>query len=216
MDNKLDLIHIYNKLLNHYGELNWWPADTPYEVMVGAILTQNTAWSNVEKAIANFSGRLSPELIETLPIPELQEIIRPSGFYKQKALYLKNFTEWYRQYGYSVESVCQKPLSQLRKELLDIRGVGFETADSILLYAFSYPTFVVDAYTKRLLERLQIDVKLNYTPIKDYFESEVQGDARLYNNYHSLIVINAKKHCNKKPICDGCPLEFDCKFRLSG
>lgn len=202
---------IYDKLFSHYGELDWWPAKTPYEVMTGAVLTQNTAWSNVEKAISNFGGRLSPEFIENISSEELIEIIRPSGFYNQKAVYLKALTKWYKTYGYSVENVRQYPLNEVREELLAVRGLGFETADSILLYAFSFPTFVVDAYTKRLLERLGIDVNSDYSSIKFYFESRLKGDAPLYNNYHALIVINAKEHCKKKPLCAGCPLLDECK-----
>lgn len=207
------LLRIYDKLLAHYGELNWWPAQTSYEVMVGAILTQNTAWSNVEKAIANFGGRLTPQLIASLPLEELREFIRPSGFFNQKALYLKALTTWYAAYGYAVDAVQRHPLEKIRAELLKIKGVGWETADSILLYAFSYPSFVVDAYTKRLLERLPIEVELQYQAIKTYFEQALPCDAALYNNYHALIVINAKEHCKKQPLCVSCPLEDECRFK---
>jgi endonuclease-3 related protein len=181
--------------------------------MVGAILTQNTAWSNVEKAISNFNGNLSPEYIENINTSDLIKIIYPSGFHNQKAVYLKEFTKWYKKYDYSIKNVQQHDLNALRKELLAIRGVGYETADSILLYAFDYPTFVVDAYTKRLLERLGIDVALYYHSIKTYFENELDKNAALYNNYHALIVINGKEHCRKKPICTGCPLIDECRYK---
>jgi len=207
-----DLHNIYNKLLSRYGDLHWWPASSPYEVIVGAVLTQNTAWSNVEKAIANFGDSLSPELIENLDLDALAELIRPSGFFNQKAVYLKEITRWFKKYGYSVKRVQRQPLEQIRRELLAVKGVGKETADSILLYAFDYPTFVVDAYTKRLFERLPVDVKLDYNSIKSHFESRLEPDGKLYNNFHAMIVINAKQHCRKKPVCDHCPLEDDCSF----
>lgn len=210
-----DLRNIYEKLLSRYGDLNWWPADSPYEVIVGAILTQNTAWGNVEKAIANFDGSVIPERIESLDTDALVDLIRPSGFFNQKAVYLKEVTRWFQTYGYSVEKVNQHTLERIRKELLAIKGVGKETADSILLYAFGYPTFVVDAYTKRLLERLPVDVKLDYDPIKSYFESCLEPDVKLYNNFHAMIVINGKEYCRKKPFCDHCPLEDECSYSKS-
>ena len=147
MGNKL--LSIYEALLAHYGELHWWPAETPYEMMVGAVLTQNTAWGNVEKAIANFGGSLSPEDVANANLAELTKIIRPAGFFNQKAAYLKAVTEWFAKYGYDVPAVQKEPLTKLRTELLSTKGVGQETADAILLYAFGFPTFVVDAYTVR-------------------------------------------------------------------
>ena len=201
-----DLMKIYDTLLAHYGDLNWWPADTPYEVMVGAVLTQNTAWDNVEKAIANFGNKLTPECVQGMDISELTEIIRPAGFFNQKAVYLKAVTEWYSGYSFDVRAVQKEPLGKLRAELLGVKGVGRETADSILLYAFDFPTFVVDAYTVRLCERIPIDAGKGYEAVKAHFESGVTKDAKVYNNYHALIVINGKNHCRKKPLCDGCPL----------
>ena len=177
---------------------------------MGAVLTQNTAWSNVEKAIANFGDSLSPETVAGLDMDALADLIRPSGFFNQKAVYLKEVTSWFLKYEYSVEKVKHHPLEKTRKELLAVKGVGRETADSILLYAFDYPTFVVDAYTKRLFERLFIDVNLDYDSIKSYFESRLEPDVKLYNNLHAMIVINAKEHCRKKPSCAGCPLAEAC------
>lgn len=223
---KSEVLKLYDTLSSRYGDLNWWPAKSPYEVMVGAVLTQNTAWSNVEKAIDNFflptkdypTGRLTPELIETATLEELSQIIKPSGFFNQKAVYLKELTKWYKQYDYSVETVKSHELGKLRKELLCVKGIGDETADSILLYAFEKPTFVVDSYTKRLLKRLKTDVDISYYPIKKYFEDNLQGNEHLYNNFHALIVINAKEHCKVKPKCgtdedkeeDRCPLYGRC------
>ncbi len=198
---------IYDIFHAHYGNLNWWPACTPYEVMVGAILTQNTAWSNVERALANFGDEPPvPERIAALTHDALAEYIRPAGFFNQKARYLQTLTRWYARYGYDVQRVSSQPLWRLREELLALRGVGEETADSILLYAFGLPTFVVDAYTKRLLTRIDVDVPMKYGDIKEYFESQLPRDVSLYNNYHACIVINAKTYCKAKPKCDGCPL----------
>ena len=201
---------IYEKLRAHYGELRWWPAQTPYEVIVGAVLTQNTAWSNVEKAIANFGGDLSPGRVLDADMAELKELIRPAGFFNQKAVYLKAVTEWFGRYGFDVATVQREPLDKLRVELLGTKGVGRETADSILLYAFGFPAFVVDAYTVRLCERYPLDAGKGYDAVKKYFESGIPQSAEVYNNFHAMIVINAKEHCRKKPLCDGCPLDGAC------
>ena len=207
------LISIYEILLAHYGDLNWWPAKTPYEVIVGAILTQNTAWSNVEKAIANFGKNLTPEAVANTDISELKEIIRPAGFFNQKALYLKAVTAWYANYDYDVPTVQRESLTKLRTELLLTKGVGQETADSILLYAFGFPTFVVDAYTVRLCERYPIDVGKGYAAVKAYFENNLPQSVEVYNRFHALIVINAKEHCRKRPYCERCPLSGMCERR---
>jgi endonuclease-3 related protein len=207
------LFFIYETLLAHYGELNWWPAKTPYEVIVGAVLTQNTAWSNVEKAIANFGAYLTPESVANADISILTDIIRPAGFFNQKVVYLKAVTAWFAEYGYDAPAVRKRPLNKLRSELLSTKGVGQETADSILLYAFGFPTFVVDAYTSRLCERYPIEAGNGYAEVKAHFESDLPKDAHIYNNLHALIVINAKEHCRKKPFCDGCPLGGECGRR---
>jgi endonuclease-3 related protein len=204
------LLSIYKTLLTHYGEPRWWPAKTPYEVIVGAVLTQNTAWGNVEKAIANFGGNLSPEGIAVMPTEELTEFVRPAGFFHQKAGYLKAVTAWYGQYGYDAPTVRKRPLGELRAELLSTKGVGQETADAILLYAFGLPTFVVDAYTNRLCGRYPIEAGRGYAAVKAYFEGELPRSEEVYNNFHALIVINAKERCRKKPTCGGCPLDSGC------
>jgi len=214
-----DIERIYNLLYKRYRDLNWWPAGSPYEVMVGAVLTQNTAWTNVEMAIANFTGRLSPQFVENVSIEELIDIIRPAGFFNQKAGYLKAVTAWFKQYNYSVEPVGMRYIASvaklqyitnLRNELLAVKGVGRETADSILLYALNLPTFVIDAYTVRLLTRIGFDVPKKYDDVKALFEKNLPNDVALFNNYHACIVINAKEHCRAKPVCDGCPLMEMC------
>ena len=203
---------IYQSLYKHYGDLHWWPADSPYEVMVGAILTQNTVWSNVEMAISNFEGKLSPEYILSISEEQLIDLIRPAGFFNQKSRYLVNVTEWFKQYQFDTEQVKQIPFDPLRKELLAIKGVGKETADSILLYAFGYPTFVIDAYTYRVCERYGVTDSKNYDSVKQLFEEAIEKDVDVYNAYHAMVVMNAKEFCRKKPKCDGCPLYAKCNY----
>jgi len=227
MSNKIT--EIYEKLFAHYGDLNWWPAKTPYEVIVGAVLTQNTAWSNVEKALANFNDNFTPKFVVEMEIEKLIEIIRPAGFFNQKSAYLKAVTEWFAGYSYDVEEVQKQPVEKLRPELLKVKGIGQETADSILLYAFGFPTFVVDAYTHRLFERYPVNLGgvaagrtesadrsknpvRNYAAVKALFENSIPKNTENYNRYHALIVINAKEHCKKtKPVCGSCPLKEKCR-----
>jgi endonuclease-3 related protein len=200
------LLPLYKTLLRRYGNPRWWPAKTPYEVIVGAVLTQNTAWGNVEKAIANFGGKLSPERVLRASHAKLAALIRPAGFFNQKAAYLKAVTGWFAGYGFDTEAARREPLEKLRGELLSTKGVGPETADSILLYALGLPSFVVDAYTVRLCGRYPIAAGKGYGAVKAYFESNIPKSVEIYNNFHALIVVNAKEHCRKKPVCEGCPL----------
>ena len=210
------ILSIYETLLKRYGNPDWWPAETPFEVIVGAVLTQNCAWSNVEKAIANFDDKLSPESILIMDTAELIEKIRPAGFFKQKAVYLKNVTEWFAKYNFNVSAIKKEPLHKIRTELLAVKGIGYETADSILLYAFGFPSFVVDAYTMRMCDRIPITIGTEYQSVKAYFENHLPENVKIYNNYHALIVINGKEHCKKKPLCDNCPLYDICgrKFEI--
>lgn len=179
--------------------------------MIGAILTQNTSWSNVEKAIEQFEGNLTPNHILTISIDELQRIIRPAGFYKQKSVYIKAMTEWFATYNCDYDSVRRCDLSKIRSELLNVRGIGDETADSILLYAFDFPSFVVDAYTLRLFGRIPINAGKTYMEVKKYCEDKLPHNTALYNHFHALIVQNGKEHCRKRPNCCGCPLSGICK-----
>ncbi|MDR2089571.1 MAG: endonuclease [Clostridiales Family XIII bacterium] len=204
------LPQLYGRLYDRYGDLHWWPARSPYEVMVGAVLTQNTAWRNVEKAIARFGDRLSPRFVEEARIEDLAEIIRPAGFFNQKAAYLKTLTAWFKGYGYSVRAVRPEPLAALRAELLALRGVGAETADAVLLYAFGFPVFVADAYALRLLSRLTASgASVRLEEARALFTAGL--DASLYGNAHAMIVANAKAHCRAKPVCAGCPLADLCE-----
>lgn len=207
------LMEVYRLLYDHYGELNWWPANSVYEMMVGAVLTQNTAWSNVEKALEKLAPDVLPERVEEMSVEELADKIRPAGFFNQKARYLKSLTQWYKGYGYDPEAVEARDLKILRQEILALKGIGPETADSILLYGFNKPTFVIDAYTKRLLSRLRLipSEKQDYEPLRARFQEALPKEVALYNNYHAMIVINAKTCCRKtSPLCDKCPLERVC------
>jgi len=207
---------IYDLLYARYGDLNWWPARTAYEVIIGAVLTQNTAWVNVEKAIANFGGGLSPHMIANMDIQDLEDAIRPAGFFRQKARYVRNVMEWFAGYGYDADVVRRGDAGKLRTELLNVKGVGRETADAVLLYAFGLPTFVVDAYTVRMCERLPLPAGENYEAVKAFFEAQLPVDTQLYKNYHAMIVVNGKHFCKKKPACTGCPLADVCMHHRVG
>jgi endonuclease-3 related protein len=204
------LVKIHDLLYERYGELNWWPADSPFEVMVGAILTQNTAWSNVERAIKNFPD-MSPEFIERVTPEELAEIIRPAGFFNQKAVYLKNITAWFKRYDYNFEQAAGKGAEHLRRELLSLNGVGKETADAILMYAFGLPAFVVDMYTRRLLSRIEnAEKRREYDEVQLLFSAALEKEK--WSNAHALIVQHSKLHCKAKPECAGCVLIGMCGF----
>ncbi|MDD4146704.1 MAG: endonuclease III domain-containing protein [Clostridia bacterium] len=207
------LMGIYNLLLTAYGPRKWWPAQTAFEMMVGAILTQNTTWNNVNKAIANFEDKLVPEFIETVPLEELAEIIRPSGFYNQKANSLKALTEWFKKYAYDLQKVKKVDGEILREELLAVKGIGRETADSILTYALDKPFFIIDTYTRRILSRLGYELPKTYDQVRLKIEANIPKDLYIYNEFHALLVEHAKRYCKKKPLCAECPLYFTCEAR---
>ena len=208
---KKNLLDIYNALFSHYGPQHWWPGETPFEVMVGAVLTQNTNWGNVERAIANLkeTDSLSPEAINHMSEAELAELIRPSGYYNIKAKRLKTFVRYFiERYEGSVERMKREDCVKLRREVLAVNGVGPETADSILLYALDCPTFVVDAYTKRIFSRHGFFPETaDYHEVQQFFMDHLPKDAQLYNEYHALIVRLAKDRCIKKAgKCELCVL----------
>jgi endonuclease-3 related protein len=204
-------LDIYSRLYERYGPQDWWPGETPFEIIVGAILTQNTNWKNVEKAIVNLknAGGLTPEKLYGLPIDELAELIRPAGYYNIKAQRLKHFLDWlFEKYDGDLESLEPLALSTLREQLLAIKGIGPETADSICLYGFGKPIFVVDTYTARIFGRHgMIEAPSGYEQIQEMFHSELEYNAALFNEFHALIVQVGKEYCKPKPACDGCPLE---------
>ena len=209
-----DLAEVYARLRRHRGPAGWWPAQSPFEVCIGAILVQNTAWPNVEKALAvlRAAGRLSYAGLAGLGQEELAALIRPSGCYNVKARRLAAFVEFLgREYGGRVEAMSAREPWLLRAQLLAVSGIGRETADSIVLYAAGLPLFVIDAYTRRVFGRLGlIRGDESYDALQDRFMSELAADTGLYNDYHAQIVIHAKDVCRARPRCAQCPLDSHC------
>ena len=201
---------VYRRLLDAYGPQHWWPAEGRFEVMVGAILTQSAAWSNVEKAIGRLkaASKLSPSAIRETPVEELAELVYSSGYYNAKARKLKALAAYVgERFGDDIDAMRSHDTQTLRTELLDVHGVGDETADDILLYALDKPVFVIDAYTRRLLSRLGVaDEKASYAHHQKLFMDELTHDAELFSEYHALIVTHAKGPCRKRPECSGCTL----------
>lgn len=225
-------IKLYKILLEKFGNQNWWPVDKEYhkksgsdprfEIIVGAILTQNTAWSNVEKALTNLKSKNMVEIkkISSINKTSLQNMIKPSGFFNQKARRLKTLASYlHTNYHDDLDAFFNRDLHDIRDELLSLNGIGPETADSILLYAGNQPVFVVDGYTKRICKRLPLETKISYNEIQKYFERELSKKyseneiTRIYSEIHALIVVLAKKICRNKPECNKCPLQRYCKSK---
>jgi endonuclease-3 related protein len=213
------LIKIHDVLLDHYGPQNWWPADSPFEVMIGAVLTQAAAWSNVEKALANLkdADALSSEAIRKMPLSDLAQLVYPSGYYNAKARKLKALCEFLDdRFGDDINRMAQVPTSEIRAELLGVYGIGDETADDIVLYALNHPIFVIDTYTRRLMYRLGIvDEGVSYSELQSMFMDDLIQNTRFYNEYHALIVRHAVVSCKKRPVCPDCPLLDICETGLS-
>ena len=206
------LLTVFRLLFSAHGQQYWWPGDTPFEIMVGAVLTQNTAWTNVEKAIANLARRdkLSAASIVAARHDHLANWLRPSGYFNIKATRLKNFCRWYVDAG-GHAALSRLDTDMLRTALLSINGVGAETADDMLLYAFDRPVFVIDAYTRRLFSRLGfIAGDEAYDDIRLSLEDKLGPDIGLYNEFHALIVIHAKTVCRVRPRCGDCVLRSRC------
>jgi len=201
----------YERLLKAYGRQHWWPAETDYEMIVGAILTQNTSWKNVEKAIVNLkkAGLMTPAAMKNVPIKRLARAIRPSGYFNRKAVRIKAFTRFlFERYQGDLKRMLHEPAGRLRPALLSVKGIGPETADSILLYAGKKPTFVVDLYTRRVLYRHRlVPWTASYDRVQRFFTDRLKSGAPLYNEYHALLVQVGKRHCRSTPHCAGCPLE---------
>ena len=201
---------IYDRLLGRYGPQHWWPAETPFEIMVGAVLTQATAWSNVEKAIANLgrAGALTPAAIRALELPELARLVYPSGYYNTKARKLKALCGYLgRAHRDDLEAMSNLSTATLREELLGVFGIGEETADAILLYALGHPVFVIDAYTRRTFRRLGLaDGLTSYADHQSLFARSLPVDVRMFGECHALIVRHGRESCKKLPHCGTCPL----------
>jgi endonuclease-3 related protein len=207
---KKELMVAFERMLRRFGPRGWWPGETPFEVMVGAILTQNTNWGNVERAIDNLKSEdvLDPEKMLSLSTATLQKLINPAGFFRVKERRLRHFLEFFvERYGGCDRSMAKGDLPVLREELLAVNGIGPETADSILLYSLKKPTFVIDAYTRRILSRHALCAEDDsYDDLQALFMDRLPSDVPLFNEYHALIVETAKVFCRTKPRCEDCPL----------
>ena len=212
---KSALKDIYLRLSETYGPQHWWPAESPFEVMVGAILTQSAAWTNVEKAISNLKSAhlLSPSAIRNMSFSELAEHIKPSGYYNVKTRKLKALVYWLGEnYADDIDRMAEIETDKMRQELLGVYGIGPETADSILLYALGKPVFVIDAYTLRIFARIGlIEEGESYNNCQRLFTANLKTDTALFNEYHALIVKLAKEACSKKPACGRCCLSQICR-----
>ena len=204
------LLEVYGRLLRRYGPQHWWPARTPFEIMVGAVLTQATAWSNVEKAIANLerAAALTPAAIRALRTPELACLVYPSGFFNAKARKLMALCQYLgRAHNDDIDAMSRLKTETLRDELLGVFGIGEETADAILLYALGHPVFVIDAYTRRTFGRLgMVHGLTSYADHQSHFTRDLPLDAALFREYHALIVRHGRESCRKLPLCEACPL----------
>ncbi|MBI5228700.1 hypothetical protein HY991_01220 [Candidatus Micrarchaeota archaeon] len=214
----MELIRVYETLLRKSGRQNWWPARTPFEVVVGAILTQQTTWRNVEKAIGNLEegGLLSMKRLAEAKYEEVERCVRPAGYYKQKAKRIRGVAKYlYEKYGGSLDDFFKRDCWEIRSELLGLNGIGRETADSILLYAGGKRVFVIDAYTRRFCSRFFGIEKRGYDALKEWFEERLPKDTKIYNEFHALLVGLGKNYCKKNaPACINCPLEKECMKRL--
>lgn len=216
---KMELVYLVCKrLLKHYGPQHWWPITTKdkihkeFEIILGAILTQNTAWSNVEKSLRELekNNLIGVERIRGIEEKKLAELIRSSGYYNQKAKKLKAVANFLKEN--KINQLEKLETGILRKKLLDVHGIGNETADSILLYALNKPVFVVDAYTKRIFSRIGLKCEdSSYEEVQNFFHSRLKRDTKMFNEYHALIVEHGKRICKKKPLCDECVLKIMCK-----
>jgi endonuclease-3 related protein len=204
-------MQIYDSLNDTYGEPRWW-SDDPYTVMVQSILVQNTNWSSVENVTTRFCGRLIPERIRNMDDDELMDMIRPCGFCKGKSASIQRMTEWFEKRRFDVSDVDD---ATLRKELLSIKGIGAETADVIMIFAFHRASFIIDAYTRRLLERLGHGFA-DDAEIRLFFDNGLKHDHRLYGWFHRYILDHCIERCRKIPVCDGCPFFEECGFILKG
>ncbi|MGA1863391.1 endonuclease III domain-containing protein [Deferribacter thermophilus] len=212
---KLNLL--YKLLDNFYGDLKWWPAETPFEVCVGAILTQNTNWTNVEKAIKNLKEKnlLTYKKLIEIDTEQLKRLIKPAGFYNQKAERIKIFCDFVdKKLDGDILSLKKFSIEDAREMLLSLKGVGKETADSILLYALDFKIFVVDAYTMRLFKRYGVGDYDNYDKCQDFVHKNFRGDLYEYKNFHACIVELCKSYCKKKPLCNFCILKKYCNKNI--
>lgn len=210
---KIDHQKCYQRLMAHYGAQHWWPAESTFEMLIGAILTQNTAWQNAALALEKLKPYLAPEKLDRLPEDKLAQCIRSSGFYQLKAKRIRAFLTWYKDYGFDPENVKKQSGAFLRKQLLSVKGIGEETADAMLVYAFDKPFFIADAYSRRFFSRLGDQAAQSYDAVKEKVESCLPPELMIYQEYHALIVVHGKLHCKAAPVCKGCPFSGACPAR---
>ncbi len=213
-------LDLYRAMRKRFGFLNWWPGETKFEILVGAVLTQQTSWKNVEKAIAELrkADCLSLECVSSVNARRLEKLVRQSGFYRQKAARLKGICSYISDNYRSLDAMFVKDPQELRKELLGLNGIGKETADSIILYAAEKPIFVIDAYTRRAVSRLSggaVEESIDYDTLRLYFESKIPRDVTLYKDFHAQFVELGKGFCKTKPLCSECPLNGSCIYYAS-
>jgi len=218
MPKTISLPQVYSILRNHQGPQHWWPGETPDEIIIGAILTQNVSWKNVVKALNNLhsAGIYTLKDLYALPVEAIAPLIRPTLYYNQKAMKLKTFTNFLRErYQFNLSKMFSEELQTLRSEMLKLKGLGPETVDSILLYAGSKPVFVIDAYTIRLLTRLGFtDKEMIYSQWQKFITERIPANVELYNDFHAQIVNLCKNICRNKPLCKSCPLISYCAYYL--
>lgn len=213
----MDLRTMYERLGASFKVKNWWPAESEFEIMIGAILTQQTTWKNVEKVMTDLkaNGLLDVDSLVRIDNDTLEEIVMPAGFYRQKASRIKGLAEYIKvHYDSNPLAIMNRPLEEARRELLSIRGIGEETADSMLLFAGHKPKFVAASYVSRILKRTGILDSEDYGEIQRYVESIVPPKPEIYAKFYALLIQLAKTHCKARPICDGCPLERECAFSV--
>lgn len=212
------LREVYNRLYRCYGPQHWWPGETPFEVMVGAVLTQSVNWGNVERAIQNLkaAGALAPAALRSLPAEELAHLVRPAGFYQAKARKLKALARFLWEFGDDLDRLFALELPRLRERLLAVYGLGPESADSILLYAGRKPVFVIDAYTRRIAGRLGLaSPAASYQALQKLFMENLSPEEGLFNEYHALLVRHGKETCRPTPRCPQCCLREICQYYIA-
>ena len=202
---------VFHSLEEHYGWFDWWPTSDPYQIMMGAILVQNTNWKNAEKALDNLGKTIAPQQVADMELATLAQAIRSSGYYNQKALKLKAMTQWFADYNYDIQAVRAQDTEVLRKQLLAVKGIGGETADAILVYAIGKASFVIDAYARRIFERNGLVVPKSYEKFHDLMEAVIPPNTKTYGYYHGLLVEHGQQFCHPKPKCEQCPLVAQCK-----
>ncbi|GEN85759.1 endonuclease [Oceanobacillus sp. FSL W8-0428] len=212
MIEKISYTELYRKLFHYYGPQGWWPAASDFQMLISAILVQRTNWKNVELALGNLGGNITAGKIMQMKEAELAEKIRPSGFYRMKAKKVKAWLQWFQKYDFQIEEVQKVDPAVLRKELLAVHGIGEETADAMMLYAFKKPGFIADNYAVRLFQRLGYPLPKTYHAFKIEVEKLFPHDLEMHQEFHALIVEHGKQYCKKTPLCENCLLLSNCRM----